>query len=111
MELEKQLAGKEECLRELEQLRKEAAAGRLWLARLREEVVRLGCLADKEMEPEALRAITDKLDGQELETLKKTYARRAGDRFPLKTQLEYGETWAEKRDQDGAFLNLKEERT
>ena len=46
----------------------------------------------------------DKLDGQELETLKKTYARRAGDRFPLKTQLEYGETWAEKRDQDGAFL-------
>lgn len=64
----------------------------------------VGCLADKEMEPEALRAITDKLDGQELETLKKTYARRAGDRFPLKTQLEYGETWAEKRDQDGAFL-------
>ena len=72
-------------------LEEEAAMGRRYLKGLREEVVRLGLLADRELDGGALRSLVDKLSLQELEELRKSWARRAEERLPLKTQLDYRE--------------------
>ena len=66
-------------------LEEEAAMGRRYLKGLREEVVRLGLLADRELDGGALRSLVDKLSLQELEELRKSWARRAEERLPLKT--------------------------
>lgn len=55
-------AGRDGCVRELEVLEREAALGRKWLSSLREEVVRLGTLADGSLDQNVLKQIADKLD-------------------------------------------------
>lgn len=67
----------------------EAALGRKYLENLRGEVVRLALLADRELDGRAMKSLADKLSHRELEELRRSYARRAGERFPLKTQLSY----------------------
>ena len=71
-------------------LEEEAALGRKYLEHLRGEVVRMALLADRELDGQAMKSLADKLSHQELETLAKSYARRAEERLPLKTQLSYG---------------------
>lgn len=104
MELEKALEGRTDCLRQLETLRKEAQLGRRWLETLREDVVRLGSMADRSMEPELLKGIAEKLTAEELEAMKQAYELRQEARLPLGTQLEYGKTRADGENRDGAFL-------
>lgn len=70
-------------------LEEEAELGRKYLENLRGEVVRLALLCDRELDSQAMKSLADKLSHQELEELRKSYARRAGERFPLKTQLRY----------------------
>ncbi len=85
-------------------LEEEAALGRKCLENLRGEVVRLALLADRELDGRAVKSLADKLSYQELEELRKSYARRAGERFPLKTQLRY-ETGSTGFDEENkAFL-------
>lgn len=55
-------AGRDLCIRELVGLEREAALGRKWLFTLREEVVRMGALADSGLDRTVLKQITDKLD-------------------------------------------------
>ena len=70
-------AGRDLCIRELDGLEREAALGRKWLFTLREEVVRMGALADSGLDRTVLKQITDKLDAEELQALKRAYQARA----------------------------------
>ena len=68
------------------------------------DVVRLGGLAEKEMDVAVLRGITGKLEEGELLELKRTFARRAEERYDLKPQLEDGQSRESGPREDGAFL-------
>ena len=85
-------------------LEEEAALGRKCMEELRGEVVRLALLADRELSAQAMKSLADKLSHQELEELRKSYARRAGERFPLKTQLSYEAGSAPFDEENKAFL-------
>ena len=84
-------------------LEEEAALGRKYLDRLRAEVVRMALLADQELDGRAVKSLADKLSHRELEELARSFARRAGERLPMKTQLSYGESPAAK-EENQAFL-------
>ena len=84
-------------------LEEEAALGRKYLDRLRVEVVRMALLADQELDGRAVKSLADKLSHRELEELARSFARRAGERLPMKTQLSYGESPAAK-EENQAFL-------
>lgn len=85
-------------------LEEEAALGRKCMEELRGEVVRLALLADRELSAQAMKSLAGKLSHQELEELRKSYARRAGERFPLKTQLSYETRSAALDEENKAFL-------
>ena len=90
--------------RDVRQLEMEAALGRKCLEELRGEVVRLALLCDRELSAQAMRSLADKLSHQELEELRRSYARRAEERFPLKTQLSYETRSSSFREENKAFL-------
>lgn len=85
-------------------LEEEAELGRKCLENLRGEVVRLALLADRELDSRAMKSLADKLSHRELEELRKSYARRAGERFPLKTQLSYETGGVPFDEENKAFL-------
>ena len=100
----RELAGENpRCALELEQLEEEAGLGRSYLEGLRQEAVRLGLLAGVGLDRAALRALADKLSPGELSALSKAWERQAGGRYPLQTQLRYGEK-AGAEQPDRAFL-------
>ena len=88
----------------LERLEREAALGRKYLESLRGEVVRLALLSDRELDGRAMKSLAEKLSHQELEELAKSFSRRAGERFPLKTQLSYTDRPAVRDERDRAFM-------
>lgn len=92
------------CRKELETLQRDAEMGRRYLKTLRKEVVRLGGLADEGSSPTMLKQMADKLDEQELIAMRNVYEKRAMERYPLKTQLEYGVGAEHQDDGDGVFL-------
>ena len=67
-------------------------------------MVRLALLADRELSAQAMKSLADKLSLAELEELRRSYARRAGERFPLKTQLRYETKDAGLDEENRAFL-------
>jgi len=85
-------------------LEEEARLGRKYLENLRGDVVRQALLADRELDGGTMKSLTDKLSPDELEALRKSFARRAEERFPLKTQLSYGEKNTKPADGNQAFL-------
>ena len=85
-------------------LEEEAALGRKYLEELRSEVVRLALLADRELDGRAMKSLAWKLSHSELEELRKSYARQAGERYPLKTQLGYGTRSVGLAEENRAFL-------
>ena len=89
---------------ELERLEQEARLGRKYLESLRGELVRLALLADGQLEEEIVKSVCTKLSPEELEALGKSFARRAEERYPVKTQLTYGEKSCRPRETDRAFL-------
>ena len=86
------------------QLEEEAALGRKYLEHLRGEVVRLALLADRELDGRAMKSLAGKLSHQELEELRRSYARQAGERFPLRTQLSYETKHVPFDEENRAFL-------
>ena len=96
----KALGGRQAAAR----LEEEAALGRKYLDGLRDEVVRLALLADRELDGRAMKSLAGKLSHQELEELRMSYARRAGERFPLRTQLSYETKNAPFDEENKAFL-------
>ena len=89
---------------ELKQLEEQARLGRTYLENLRGELVRLALLADSSLEEEIIKSASAKLNPRELEALGKSFARRAEERYPIKTQLSYGDKPAKPREADRAFL-------
>lgn len=85
-------------------LEEEAALGRKYLEDLRGEVVRLALLADRELDGRAMKSLAGKLSHQELEELRRSYARRAEERFPLRTQLSYETKHVPFDEENRAFL-------
>ena len=85
-------------------LEEEAALGRKCMDDLRGEVVRLALLCDRELDGWAVKSLAGKLSFQELEELRKSYARRVGERFPLRTQLNYSTGGAGFEEENRAFL-------
>ena len=90
---------------ELDQLEKEAAAGRRHLEDLRRETVRLGLLAEPPLGEATLQGIAGKLNQEELEALQACYTRRLEGQLPLPVQLHYGgETTQEGAERDRSFV-------
>ena len=88
---------------ELEQLKKEAAMGRRYLASLRREVARLGGLAQENLDAAMLRSVTAKLDEHDLLALKGAFEEQVRKIYPMEPQLtESGEFETPERDR--AFL-------
>ena len=85
-------------------LEEEAALGRKYLEDLRGEVVRLALLADRELDGRAMKSLAGKLSHRELEELRRSYARRAEERLPLRTQLCYERKSAGLAEENRAFL-------
>ena len=95
----KQLAlGEPAAAAELEDLERAAELGRRYLTGLRNEVVRLGLLAERQVGAETLRHIADRLE------LRENYQRRAAERYPIAPQLSYGNGDGMPERPDGAFL-------
>ncbi len=69
---------------ELDQLEKEAAAGRRHLEDLRRETVRLGLLAEPALGEATLQGIAGKLNQEELEALQACYTRRLEGAAPCR---------------------------
>lgn len=89
---------------ELEELEREAEAGRQYRKELREETVRLGLLAGLGMDRELLLGMTEKLTLPQLTALKEAWGAKAARRYPIRPQLEYGEKSGQPDSRDGAFL-------
>ena len=75
---------------ELRELEKQAETGRRYLEGLRQETVRLGLLAERELSGDMLRSITDKLEAEELEALRRCFEKRLEQAMALPVQLSYG---------------------
>ena len=88
----------------VEELERDAEAGRRYRKELREETVRLGLLAGLGVDRELLLGMTDRLSLDELSALKKAWGGRAAQRYPIRPQLGYGEKRAAPDSRDGAFL-------
>lgn len=89
---------------ELEELEREAEAGRQYRKELWEETVRLGLLAGLGMDRELLLGMTEKLSLPQLTALKEAWGAKAARRYPIRPQLEYGEKSGQPDSRDGAFL-------
>ena len=87
-----------------QRLEEEAELGRKYLENLRGEVVRLALLCDRELDGRAIKSLAGKLSSDELEELRKSFSRRAGERFPLSTQLRYRTDAAAIKEENQAFL-------
>ena len=71
----------------LEQLEREAALGRSYLKGLRQDLVRLACLSDQELDGALYAQAAEKLTEPELLELKRVYGAQAARRFPPVPQL------------------------
>lgn len=74
---------------ELLSLQKQAAVGRQYLSKLRQETVRLGLMAEEAMDGVTLKAIVEKLDPEELEALQRCYSGRLEKNSAMPVQLPY----------------------
>jgi len=88
---------------ELRTLERQAELGRKYLESLRQETVRLGLLAEKELSGSLLRSIADKLGPEELEALRLCYEKRLKQAMALPAQLHYGGGEGTAREDDRSF--------
>lgn len=92
-----------ELAKQVEHLQKEAACGRRYVENLRGEVLRLGLLAQKSLSQELLHAMVSRLEEGELLELKAVFEGEAAKRFPIKTQLSYGNEQSSKKAENQVF--------
>ncbi len=104
MELKEFLREEPGYLAQVEEMEREALAGRRYLAGLRSEVVCLGGLAEPAMAAGVLEGIVDKLTEEELHQMKKAYEARLERKYPAGPQLRYESGKGEGNARDGAFL-------
>ena len=71
----------------IQTLEKEAALGRMYRQTLSKDVVRLCALAEPKLHSEFVKALTEKMDVEELEVFKRHYESRAREVLPMVPQL------------------------
>ena len=79
-----------QLLEELKQLEAEAEMGRRYLAGLRQEVVRLGLMAEDKFREETLSGAAEKMNEEELLGFKKAFMGRIDEIYPAACQLGRG---------------------
>jgi hypothetical protein len=87
-----------------QKLDQEAALGRKYLAQLRQEVARLGCLVQPEADKALMDQVAAQLGAEELEGLRKLYQAQAEERFVGESQLGRDGYTPERDQADSAFL-------
>jgi hypothetical protein len=85
-------------------LEREAELGRKYLAELRREVTRLGCLVQPGTDKALMEQVTARLGAEELEGLRKVYQTQADRQFVAESQLGKDGYVPEAREADSAFL-------
>lgn len=85
-------------------LEQEAELGRRYLKELRREVMRLGCLVEKELDRGLLERVTAKLDREELDGLRRAYQAQADKLFRPESQLWAADGGRDETGADSAFL-------
>jgi hypothetical protein len=85
-------------------LEQEAELGRKYLAALRQEVTRLGCLVQPGTDKTLMERVTARLEAEELEGLRKVYQAQADRRFVAESQLGRDGYVPERDQADSAFL-------
>ena len=89
---------------DLRQLEREAALGRKYLQRLKDEVVRLGGASGFGLEQTTLKAVVQRLEEPELLALKGAFERQVDKLWGVEPQLPGWEEQASPQTRDGAFL-------
>ena len=92
-----------ECRSELERLEEEAARGRRYLSSLREEVARLGGMAEPGLRQKTLRSIVERLGEEELTALQRLYEARVEEAYPQGSQLSYASSRTGREGSDEVF--------
>ena len=87
---------------EFYRLTKEAALGRRFREQVQKEVLRLCLTLDVGLEEKTLRAAAEKLETEDLESLRKALEEKAARRLPLRTQLPRAQ--AEREEVESGFL-------
>ena len=67
-------------------------------------MVRLGLLADFGLRGEQLRGLTEKLDAEALEEMKKSLEEKLGQGLGLPVQLQYARSAGQNGGDDGSFV-------
>jgi hypothetical protein len=97
-------AGVVKSARSRDGLDQEAALGRKYLAALRQEVARLGCLVQPGADKALMDQVSARLGAEELEGLRKVYQAQAEERFVCESQLGRDGYAPEREQADSAFL-------
>ena len=92
-----------ECRSELERLEEEAARGRRYLSSLREEVARLGGMAEPGLRQKTIRSIVERLGEEELTALKRLYEAKVEEAYPQGSQLSYASSRTGREGSDEVF--------
>ena len=102
-ELKRLLASHPGCLRQWEELEKQAQLGRSYMDGMRKELIRLAGLTDETMDLAIFAKMAEKMEEDELLELTRIYQRRMDEKYPPIPQLR-PRTKAECAGEDGAFL-------
>ena len=98
-------AGVMKCMKQdLGRLEQEAALGRKYLQRLKDEVVRLGGVAGFGLEQATLKNIVQRLEEPELDALKRAFEAQVDKAWGVEPQLPAWESKPGQESRDGAFL-------
>ena len=89
---------------DLGRLEQEAALGRKYLQRLKDEVVRLGGVAGFGLEQATLKNIVQRLEEPELDALKRAFEAQVDKAWGVEPQLSAWESKPGQESRDGAFL-------
>lgn len=102
-ELKQLLASHPGCLRQWEELEKQAKLGRSYMDGMRKELIRLAGLTDETLDLAIFSRMAEKMEEDELLELTKVYRRRMDELFPPAPQLRPHKA-APCEDEDRAFL-------
>jgi hypothetical protein len=102
-ELKQLLASHPGCLRQWEELEKQAKLGRSYMDGMRKELIRLAGLTDETLDLTIFSRMAEKMEEDELLELTKVYRRRMDELFPPAPQLRPHKA-APCEDEDRAFL-------
>ena len=91
-----------EFLKRFSELKVLAEAGEKYTRLLKNEVIRLGVLAESGYDKDFLKGLTEKMDTYELEKMKNSFEKKLDELYPPLVQMKNKDT--EKKEDNGGFL-------